>query len=82
MDEQTKNTLLSRITIKPGMMGGKPTIRGMRFPVVDVLEMLASGMTHAEILEDFPFLEEEDIRACLYYAALKFNHPVIPSHAA
>ena len=63
-------------------MGGKPTIRGMRFPVKDILELLASGMSHQEILEDFPFLEEADIRAALYYAALKFNHPVIPSHAA
>jgi uncharacterized protein (DUF433 family) len=79
---QNRDELLKRITINPGIFSGKPIVRGMRFRVVDMLEMLASGMTHAEILEDFPFLEEEDIRACLYYAALKFNHPVIPSHAA
>ena len=81
MDNKEQSELLSRITIKTGMMGGKPTIRGMRFPVKDILEMLASGMSHEEILEDFPYLEEADIRASLYYAALKLSHPVIPSHA-
>lgn len=81
-EDQKREDLLKRITINAGIFGGKPIIRGMRFRVVDILEMLASGMTHMEILEGFPFLEEDDIRACLYYAALKFNHPVIQSHAA
>lgn len=58
-----------RITIEPGKRGGKPCIRGMRITVYDVLEYLASGMSHSEILEDFPYLTEEDIRACLSYAA-------------
>ena len=57
------------ITIEPGKRSGKPCIRGMRITVVDVLEYLASGMTVAEILEDFPDLTEEDIRACLAYQA-------------
>ena len=57
------------ITIEPGKRGGKPCIRGMRMTVYDVLEYLASGMTQHEILEDFPYLTEEDIRACLAYAA-------------
>jgi len=57
------------ITIEPGKRGGKPCIRGMRITVYDVLEYLASGMTVAEILDDFPYLTEEDIRACLQYAA-------------
>ncbi len=57
------------ITIEPGMRSGKPCIRGMRITVYDILEYLAAGMTHAEILEDFPYLTEEDIRACLSYAA-------------
>ena len=57
------------ITIEPGKRSGKPCIRGMRITVYDVLEYLASGMTHAEILEDFPYLTEEDILACLSYAA-------------
>ena len=57
------------ITIDPARRGGKPTIRGMRITVQDVLEYLASGMTIAEILSDFPELTENDIRACLAYAA-------------
>jgi uncharacterized protein (DUF433 family) len=57
------------ITIEPGKRGGKPCIRRMRITVYDVLEYLAAGMTHQEILEDFPYLTEEDILACLSYAA-------------
>ncbi len=58
-----------RITIEPGMRGGKPCIRGMRITVYDVLDYLASGMTEDEIISDFPELEKEDIRACLAFAA-------------
>ena len=58
-----------RITIEPDKRSGKPCIRGMRITVYDVLEYLASGMTHEEILRDFPELEEEDIRASLAFAA-------------
>ena len=57
------------ITMEPGKRGGKPCIRGLRVTVYDVLEYLASGMTHAQILQDFPYLTEEDIRACLAFAA-------------
>jgi uncharacterized protein (DUF433 family) len=57
------------ISIEPGKRGGKPCIRGMRITVYDVLEYLAAGMSHQEILEDFPYLTEDDIRACLSYAA-------------
>jgi uncharacterized protein (DUF433 family) len=57
------------ITIEPGKRGGKPCIRGMRITVYDVLEYLAAGMTHQEILDDFPYLTEGDILACLRYAA-------------
>lgn len=57
------------ITIEPGKRRGRPTIRGMRVAVSDVLGWLASGMTHEEILSDYPELTEEDIRACLAYAA-------------
>jgi len=57
------------ITIEPGKRGGKPCIRGMRITVYDVLEYLASGMSGQEILEDFPDLTDEDIRACLAFAA-------------
>lgn len=58
-----------RITIDPEKRGGKPCIRGMRITVGDVLEYLASGMTKDEILEAFPYLEREDIRAVLAFAA-------------
>jgi len=57
------------ITIEPGKRGGKPCIRGMRITVYDVLSYLASGMTYEEILNDFPYLTQEDILACLSYAA-------------
>lgn len=57
------------ITIEPGKRGGKPCVRGLRITVYDVLEYLASGMSHADILRDFPDLTENDIRACLAYAA-------------
>jgi uncharacterized protein (DUF433 family) len=58
-----------RITIEPDKRSGKPCIRGLRITVQDVLECLASGMMEAEILDDFPDLERDDIRACLSYAA-------------
>ena len=57
------------ITIEPGKRGGKPTIRGVRISVQDVLEYLAGGMSEGEILSDFPELIREDIRACLAFAA-------------
>ncbi len=58
-----------RITIEPGKRSGKPCIRGLRITVFDVLEQLAAGLNHQELLEDFPELEEEDIIACLAFAA-------------
>jgi uncharacterized protein (DUF433 family) len=57
------------ITMEPGTRGGKPFIRGLRITVYDVLEYLASGMTHQDILRDFPYLTEQDIRARLAFAA-------------
>jgi uncharacterized protein (DUF433 family) len=57
------------ITMEPGKRGGKPCIRGLRITVYDVLEYLAGGMTHEDILRDFPYLTEQDIRACLPFAA-------------
>lgn len=61
--------LLQRIMIEPGKAGGKPCIRGLRVRVQDVLEMLAAGMSSEQILADFPYLEPDDIRAVLVYAA-------------
>jgi uncharacterized protein (DUF433 family) len=60
------------ITIEPGKRSGKPSIRGMRITVQDVLEYLAGGMSEEEILSDFPELMHEDIRACIGFAA---NYP-------
>jgi uncharacterized protein (DUF433 family) len=57
------------ITIEPGKRGGRPTVRGMRIAVADVLGWLAAGMTHQQIMADYPELTEEDLRACLAYAA-------------
>jgi len=57
------------ITLEPGKRSGKPCVRGLRITVYDVLEQLASGMSHEEILQDFPYLTEQDIRACLAFAA-------------
>ncbi len=65
------------ITVEPGKCGGKPCIRGIRIRVVDVLGMLAAGMTNEEILEDFPSLVKEDIRACIEYSIVDLEHPVI-----
>ena len=62
------------ITIEPGKRSGKPCIRGLRVTVYDVLDWLASGMSHVQILADYPYLREEDIRACLAYAADREKH--------
>jgi uncharacterized protein (DUF433 family) len=59
----------SIITVEPGKRGGKPCIRGLRITVYDVLDFLAAGMTHEQILKEYPYLTENDIRACLAYAA-------------
>lgn len=63
--------LLERITIQPDVRSGKPCISGTRITVYDILEYLAGGMTEAEILEDFPSLEQDDLRAVLAFAALR-----------
>ncbi len=63
--------LLTRITIENGKNGGRPSIRGLRVRVQDVLEMLASGMTSEQILAELPYLEPDDIRASLAYAAVQ-----------
>jgi uncharacterized protein (DUF433 family) len=70
------------ITVEPGKRSGKPCIRGLRITVGDVLEYLASGMSIPEILEDFPDLTEEDIRACLAFAAERERQVVIIPPAA
>ena len=69
--------LLSRITIEPGKCGGRPCIRGKRMRVSDVLDLLAAGAPIEEILEDYAFLERDDILAAIAYAARQTDHVVL-----
>jgi len=62
-------TLLNRITTNPAVLAGKPVIRGMRISVEQIIKMLARGISHVQIIEEYPLLEEDDIRACLLFAA-------------
>lgn len=69
--------LLERITVNPKQCGGRPCIRGMRVRVTDVLDLLANGLTQKQILKELPYLEPDDIRACLQYASQRIDHPVV-----
>ena len=69
--------LADRITVDPEQCGGRPCIRGMRIRVIDVLDLLANGLSHEEVLLEFPDLEPEDIRACLRFASQRIDHPVV-----
>lgn len=69
--------LLRRITSEPGKFGGRPCIRGLRIRVVDVLDLLAAGLSHAEIVEELPDLQMDDIKAALAFAARRVDHPLI-----
>ena len=71
--------LTSRITINSEQCGGRPCIRGMRVRVSDVLDLLAAGLMSHEVLQELPYLEPEDLQACLQYAAREINHPVLLS---
>jgi uncharacterized protein (DUF433 family) len=71
------SNLLDRITINPEQCGGRPCIRGMRIRVVDVLDLLAAGLSTEQVLEELPDLEPEDIAAALRFAARKLDHPVL-----
>ena len=72
---------MSRITFDPAQCGGRPCIRGMRIRVKDVLELLAAGVTELEILTEYPYLEQDDIRTCVAFAAADVDHPVPVSAA-
>jgi len=69
--------LLERITVDPNQCGGRPCIRGMRIRVTDILGMMAEGVSQDEILRDFPYLEPDDIKAALAYAARQSDHAVL-----
>lgn len=66
-----------RITVNPNQCGGRPCIRGMRIRVIDVLELQANGLTSAQILEEMPDLEMEDLKAVARYAIRRLDHPVL-----
>ena len=68
---------MNRITSTPRQCGGRPCIRALRIRVKDILDMLAGGASEAEILEDYPYLEADDIRASLGYAAAQLDHAVV-----
>lgn len=70
-------TMNERIAFNPKQCGGRPCIRGMRIRVKDFLDLLAVKVPRTEILEDYPYLEPEDIDACLEYAAAEADHPVL-----
>ncbi len=69
--------LLNRITINPEQCGGRPCIRGMRIRVVDVLDLLAAGLSAEQLLEEMPDLVMDDLKAALQYAARRLDHPVL-----
>ena len=71
------SSLLNRITAEPGKCGGRPCIRGYRLRVKDVGELLAHGASWEEILTDYPFLEADDLRACLEFAAAQNDHVLL-----
>jgi uncharacterized protein (DUF433 family) len=69
--------LTSRITTNPDQCGGRPCVRGMRIRVIDVLDLLAAGLTREQVMEELPDLEAEDITAALQYASRRLDHPVL-----
>jgi uncharacterized protein (DUF433 family) len=69
--------LNDRNTVDPGQSGGRPCIRGMRIRVSDVLDLLATGMSSADLLKEMPDIELDDIAACLQYVSRMVDHPVV-----
>jgi uncharacterized protein (DUF433 family) len=69
--------LMERITVNPDQCGGRPCVRGMRIRVIDVLDLLAAGLTAAQVVEELPDLEPADVTACLRFASRRLGHPVL-----
>ena len=69
--------LSTRITVNPKQCGGRPCIRGMRIRVVDILDLVAAGLTHSEIVKELPDLELEDVRAAVEFARRRVDHAVL-----
>lgn len=77
MDDTCGMEILDRITTNPEQCGGRPCIRGMRIRVSDVFDLLDAGLSQAEILDELPDLEPDDIRACIQFARRRIDHPVL-----
>jgi uncharacterized protein (DUF433 family) len=75
--ERTMPNSMERITVDPEQCGGRPCIRGMRIRVIDVLDLLAAGLSSEQILAEMPDLDIEDLKAALRYAAHRVDHPVL-----
>jgi len=71
------NELEARITVHPEQCGGRPCVRGMRIRVSDVLDLLASGLSVDQVLDELPDLEREDVLACLRFASRSVNHAIL-----
>lgn len=69
--------LMDRITVNPQQCGGRPCVRGMRIRVIDVLDLLATGLTPEQVVEELPDLELADITACLRFASRRLDHPIL-----
>ncbi|HEU4629472.1 MAG TPA: DUF433 domain-containing protein [Gemmatimonadaceae bacterium] len=69
--------LMDRITVNPDQCGGRPCVRGMRIRVVDVLDLLAAGLSAEQVVEELPDLEAADVTACLRFASRRLDHPVL-----
>ena len=71
------NTLAKRIIVDPTQCGGRPCVRGLCIRVTDVLDLLASGLSFAEVVQELPDLELEDVSACLRFASRRLAHPIV-----
>jgi uncharacterized protein (DUF433 family) len=71
------STIADRITVNPEQCGGRPCVRGMRIRVMDVLDLLAAGLSPQQVLEELPDLEPDDISACLRFASRRLDHPIV-----
>lgn len=69
--------LMDRITVNPDQCGGRPCVRGLRIRVIDVLDLLASGLSAAQVVEELPDLELADVTSCLRFASRRLDHPVL-----
>ena len=76
-EESNLAAVADRITVNPDQCGGRPCVRGLRIRVTDVLDLLASGLSPEQVLEELPDLEVEDISACLRFASRRLDHPIV-----